>query len=400
MLHDAMRHEPLSALPWDESQARTAIEAIATEVEARFVPGQGWPLHPLDRESADESDGATALYYGASGVIWGLQHLCSLDVATLQHDYRLELGSLLCRHRAWLDANGLHEPSSFLMGETPILMMLHASEPAAWIDTALTRRIEDNADHPSRELMWGAPGTLLAALLLHERTGEAHWADLFRRTADSLWQAWRYAEAAGCQYIPQQLYGHAASYLGAVHGLVGLALPLARGQALLEVATWNAWRDRLLDTVHRTAVHESGGVNWWPQLLEPKPGRKQLMQICHGAPGFVVCLAGMADASLDTLLCKAGEAVWRAGPVGKGSNLCHGTAGNGYALLKLFERTGDSMWLERARSFAMHAMEQQQRALEQHDQPRCSLWTGDVGLAIFLADCLRAEAQFPSLDVF
>lgn len=30
---------------------------------------------------------------------------------------------------------------------------------------------------------------------------------------------------------------------------------------------------------------------------------------------------------------------------------------------------------------------------------RYSLWTGDVGLAIYLADCLRGEARFPTFDV-
>jgi hypothetical protein len=32
-----------------------------------------------------------------------------------------------------------------------------------------------------------------------------------------------------------------------------------------------------------------------------------------------------------------GELTWRAGPLAKGANLCHGTAGNGYAFLALFE---------------------------------------------------------------
>ena len=30
----------------------------------------------------------------------------------------------------------------------------------------------------------------------------------------------------------------------------------------------------------------------------------------------------------------------------------HGTGGNGYAFLKLYRRTGNTMWLERARAFA------------------------------------------------
>jgi len=36
----------------------------------------------------------------------------------------------------------------------------------------------------------------------------------------------------------------------------------------------------------------------------------------------------------------------------KGAGICHGTAGNGYALLKTFERTGDELWLERARALS------------------------------------------------
>jgi hypothetical protein len=52
-------------------------------------------------------------------------------------------------------------------------------------------------------------------------------------------------------------------------------------------------------------------------------------------------LAEFPDGELDALLLAAGELVWRAGPLRKGANLCHGTAGNGYALLTLFRRSGD-----------------------------------------------------------
>ena len=31
---------------------------------------------------------------------------------------------------------------------------------------------------------------------------------------------------------------------------------------------------------------------------------------------------------------------------------------------------------------------------------RFSLWTGDVGLAIYLWDCITAEPRFPTVDVF
>ena len=45
--------------------------------------------------------------------------------------------------------------------------------------------------------------------------------------------------------------------------------------------------------------------------------------------------APFASPELDALLVEGGSFTWAAGPLAKGSNLCHGTGGNGYAFLKL-----------------------------------------------------------------
>jgi len=95
------------------------------------------------------------------------------------------------------------------------------------------------------------------------------------------------------------------------------------------------------------------------------------------------------------LAVAAGELTWRAGPLRKGANLCHGTAGNGYAFLALAERTGDERWLERARAFAMHGAQQVERARTEHGRGRYSLWTGDVGTALYLADCVDGGGEPP-----
>ena len=80
--------------------------------------------------------------------------------------------------------------------------------------------------------------------------------------------------------------------------------------------------------------------------------------------------------------------------------MCHGSGGNGCAFLKLFQRTGDALWLQRARAFAMHGIAQTEAHARQYGQGRYSLWTGDPGFAIYLWDCLQAQACFPTLDVF
>jgi hypothetical protein len=80
----------------------------------------------------------------------------------------------------------------------------------------------------------------------------------------------------------------------------------------------------------------------------------------------------------------------------KGPGICHGTAGNGYAFLKAFARTGEERWLERARRFAMHAIEQ----VERRGHARYSLWTGDPGVALYAADCLDARSAYPVLETW
>ena len=126
-----------------------------------------------------------------------------------------------------------------------------------------------------------------------------------------------------------------------------------------------------------------------------------LVQFCSGAPGVIACMASLdAGEPIDALLLAAGELVWRAGPTTKFPVLCHGAVGAGYAFLKLHARTGEKVWLERARAFAMHGIDAAERALAQYGQRKYSLWTGDLGLAVYLWDCVRANAQLPTLDVF
>jgi hypothetical protein len=112
---------------------------------------------------------------------------------------------------------------------------------------------------------------------------------------------------------------------------------------------------------------------------------------------------GAAQYLDEDLLLAGAELVWQAGPptMEKGPGICHGTAGNGYALLAAFARTGDELWLERARRFAVHALEQVERGRAERGRGRYSLWTGDLGVALFTADCIESKTSYPvvgSLD--
>lgn len=405
MLHDPARHERMPALAWSEQRARGALERIVRDTEAHFTPGRYWPLHPRDVDPGeDPNQAATGLYYGACGVMWALNYLQGVGAVALSRDClgdEADVASLVGHNHATLQAWGSRDFASYLAGDTPIHLLAFGRAPTADCAEQLAALIAGNLNHPSRELYWGAPGTMLAALFLHQRTGEARWADLFRETAATLWSQLQWSPEHACHYWTQDLYGRQTTYLDAVHGFVGNALPLIHGRHLLDQKAWVAWHDCIVNTIERTATWDGAMANW-RDLLDMPAGYawKRLMQFCHGAPGFVVCLAHFPGTALDALLVAAGEAIWAAGPLAKGSNLCHGTSGNGYAFLKLHRRTGDPRWLDRARAFAMHAIVQSEAEAQQYGQRRYSLWTGDLGVAIYLCDCLRGGADFPTLDVF
>ena len=137
---------------------------------------------------------------------------------------------------------------------------------------------------------------------------------------------------------------------------------------------------------------ESAELLWaaWDEETE-----KARVQWCHGAPGIV---ATVGDHLPRDLARGGGELAWEAGPIERGPGLCHGTAGNGYAFLKLFALTGDELWRERARRFAMHAIAQVDRERAALGRGRYTLRTGDVGVALYLQSCLDDDARVPTVD--
>jgi hypothetical protein len=400
VLFDPQRHEPLDAVAWDEQRARDAIARIVADTEQQFSSFAWWPAHPRDREDGEHGP-YHMLYCGAGGVIWALRYLELQGAAELRGSYALHVATLLAPNRVSMQHPGDSPFGSYLMGDTGIELLNHWYDPTRATAARLATLIDANIEHPARELMWGAPGTLLAALFLFKRTGDPRWADLFRATAAQLWLELEYSTEFECRYWTQHLYGRRSTFLDAVHGFVATASPLIQGRELLSADAWAAWSACIANTIRRTAEREGDHVNWRVHLIEASDRpRRPLVQFCHGAPGFVICLADFPDASLDDLLLGGGALTWDAGPLRKGANLCHGTSGNGYAFLKLYRRFGDPQWLERARAFAMHAIAQAEADFATHGHSHHSLWTGDLGVAIYLWDCVRGGDRFPTLDVF
>ena len=221
--------------------------------------------------------------------------------------------------------------------------------------------------------------------MLLDGTGDERWrracdnsaeALLARRDADGLWAQRRFQGTRG---------------LGPVHGFVGNVHALLTA---LEGERAEQLRREANDTLTRFALREDALCNWPPSAEESLEHRRTgeiRLQWCHGAPGIVATAATYLD---EELLLAGAELTWAAGAhrERKGAGICHGTAGNGYALLATFDRTGDDLWLDRARRFAVHALAQ-----AEGEPPVYALWIGAIGAAVFASDCLDARYRYPFL---
>jgi hypothetical protein len=364
MLFEPDAHEPLVDEPWSTERARAAITAIVADAERAF--DDGWPMHPDDVESDDDVGARLrTVYIGGAGVVDALRRLAEAGFAELQRDYVPYLENSLAAAPDFPDDD---PERSLWMGETGIRLVLQRLAPSPSNLQRLSELIAANERDERCELMWGSPGTILAGRELGlDVAASVEWLR-GQRDADGLWT--------------QKLYGDTTRYLGPAHGFAGCVL------ALGDV-------DGVSETLERLAVEEDGLVNWPPlpgRRLDASGGGRIRTQWCHGAPGIVASLASQLD---EELAVAGGELTWRAGPLRKGANLCHGTAGNGYAFLALLAHTGDERWLARARAFAAHAAGQVERSRSEHGRGRHTLWTGDLGTALYLADCIEGAGAPP-----
>ena len=400
-LFDPTRHEPLQAPPWDETAARMAIRRIADSALADYAPGMGWRAHPLD-EPEPPIDRFHNLYFGSGGVIWALRHLEQCGAIEALPDFTPFVATLREANRPLL-APYQHGSASYLFGDAGLDLLHWTLQPSETLEQRLFDTVQGNLHNPVREALWGNPGTVLAAIHMAEVTGDARWVALVREAADTLQAEMELDVDTGTWLWVQNLYGRPpVRYIGAGHGFAGNVYPFLRAAALLPADQVALVAQRALETLQATAQHADGGANWFAGINPQRPANwLPPVQDCHGAPGIVCRLAAAPRTpEWDALMLQAGELTWRAGPLSKGASLCHGTAGSSFAMLKLWRRSDDPVWLDRARALAMHACEQVERHRVDHCQGRHSLWTGDLGLACLLWNCVGGSDAFPTLDVF
>ena len=383
MLFTRGRHESLSHHRFSEPAAQEAIERIVLRAERELDRTSGlWPRDPADAIRPGEGR-AASLYWGAAGVAWSLAELgANVDrrlVEALQDRLADDLD----------DPDYGEEGVSF--GLAGVLAVAEHLWPAPARRDLLAELAASALGAPALEPMMGHPGHMAIAAQLHARTGEARWADYWRTGAESLLAEWRYDEDAGTWLWTERLGEQDARYLGAAHGLAGNVQVLRRGGALLQTDVDR----RAVESLSRLVVLEDGHANWPPQADDPLVVNDRIrVQWCHGASGVITSMwdAEPENTEWSDLLLAAGRLVWDAGPIRDEPGLCHGTAGNAYALLALWQRTNDELWLERARMFALHAAARVEERAGRLECGRHSLFTGDEGVALCIAACLTGDS--------
>jgi hypothetical protein len=403
------RHETLQIKPWSLNKAKQIITEAVELAMKSFQGDQLWPVHPDLRNEYGLTQPITSLYNGAAGSIWALMQLQKKNSHLPAQDFTRYLDILVAKQAAHLaeydkKANIQTDAPGYLLGYAGInLLRWKLTQDESVLDI-LEDNIKSNITNPIHELMWATPGTMLCAWFLYQETGQQRWRDLYQQSADYLFSCWEFDTLHQCYIWVQHIYGENAKYLGVIHGFTGNVFALLQGMQLLSDDQQQQLISRTENTLMTTVKTEGDLANWSPRLEESSSERDQLLvQLCHGAPSIIVGVANLwplVSEDFKKILIKAGNLTWQAGPLRKPWGLCHGTAGNGYAFLKLYKLTGDKIWHERALQFAMHAIHQYEAMREHYACIRTDAWCGDLGLALYLQDCIDQCDKFPMMDYF
>jgi serine/threonine-protein kinase len=235
----------------------------------------------------------------------------------------------------------------------------------------------------------GRSGTLLAAAMLLESldeklarpSGQAPTPDLHAFGSQTLAAIW-----AALDEQPSLRVLAPEAYLGMAHGWAGYFYAALRWCA----ASGDPLPPRLVERLHEYTTlktRKGRGVYWrrtfGSTAYDAMPGW------CNGSAGavFLFTLAHrlLGDAEWLEL---AELSAWHAWDEPRRTgDLCCGSAGRAYAMLSLYKLTGANEWLSRARQLANHAV----TAVGPTAQRPNSLWKGELGVAVLIADLASPE---------
>lgn len=304
---------------------------------------------------------------------------------------------------------------NFLNGNSGVLILNALINDNIEAKELLNQRLEEmyrlvkspNSDMPN-ELLYGRVGFLYSVLFMKKNNFSVHFSESNIKAVIKIIIDQGHSLAVDEKYkAPLKYKWHDKNYFGAAHGTAGILYLLLQAREFVSEEDLRHYIQPSIDDLLECRFR-SGNV-----LSSEGSTSDRLVQWCHGAPGAVqlFCLAyeifGERRYLSAAVLC--GEVVWRRGLLRKGCGLCHGTAGNAYtfiSLYQLFKKRQDEFseveaakYLYRACVFADWCFE-----FNNHRE-RCpdrfySLFEGLSGTIYFLIDLLQPmQAAFPGYTI-
>jgi eukaryotic-like serine/threonine-protein kinase len=239
------------------------------------------------------------------------------------------------------------------------------------------------------DLTLGRSGSLLAAAMLLDLSDELPEAASLRAFgAGTMSAIWNELDAR------PPIEALAAAHLGMAHGWAGYLYAALRWCA----ASGDTLPSRLVERLHEHAALKTlnGRGAYW-RITVGSAAHSQMPGWCNGSAGQVF-LFTLAHRLLgdEQWLELAELSAWDTWDRPRGNaTLCCGTAGRAYALLNLYKHTGATQWLSRARQLANHAATNAEATAERTN----SLWKGELGVAVLIADLASPEnARMPFFE--
>lgn len=344
---------------WRKSTVTQTIETIVASVILQAESGDNWWKHPAEDVNSDR---LSDFFVSRGEALWVVDYLQRSGAVKTKFDVSVSLDGLFNDNRHLRSDLVSSERYSDLFGELFLLLMQYRLKPSGTIANQIEKTIKNSDTLPVEERKRGLAGSMLVVLAMYRWTDEPRWMNAYKALAKHMLSDWTCIRGIGYVW-GEEFYHTQMSSLGPGSGFSGNAWALIKGFDLHTDEQNRTITDRIMDTAIRNALHDGQHACWPPQYtsLSLNLDNRTLIESWHGAPPMIIPLATLPqgmNADFDSLVLKGGELIWDAGLLQKGPGLCQANRDNGYALLKLFQRTGDEIWLERARMYAMHCIEQ------------------------------------------
>lgn len=254
----------------------------------------------------------------------------------------------------------------------------------AAIDAFITISVEqcNNLD-----LTLGQSGVLLGCALLLDATPQSYFIDTSHLIAhgnavmEAIWDVIEgYPPIKQCVEFP---------YLGMAHGWAGV---------LYATLCWCQTTSRTIPTTFERRLHElqmcaepgQHGLRWRRQIINSDREYGEFFPSwCNGTAGFVYLWTLVHQTLGKRSYLELAEAtalsVWE--DTDQMGNLCCGLVGRAYALLNYYKQSGAALWHDRAWELTRRAL----AGWERPESWRDSLYKGDIGLAVLIADLQQPE---------